>query len=280
MSEKIIDPHVHFFNLTEGQYSWLQGCNPPSWPNLEKITAPSSFSQLQQACPFELTALVHIEAGFDNHQPVNELKWLASHLAGHKYKAVSYAQIDKPLTDFAQALDTQRHPSLVGIRDITEGDDGIRLLSSNCFENLAHLSEQKLIFEAQFHIENSAICHQVINYCQQLPDLRLVINHTGLPRNSAHWQASICQLAKLPNCFIKFSGFELLSPALQTQRQYCFDFITKHFSHQRIMFASNFPVCQIKHSYQQCWQSHFSLCNSHHLWQQLSYKNAQLCYQV
>ena len=280
MSEKIIDPHVHFFNLNEGQYSWLQGETPPAWPNLEIIKTPSSFSQLQQACPFELTALVHIEAGFDNRQPVNELTWLAKHLAGHKYKAVSYAQIDKPFNDFSHALGVQCHPSLVGIRDITEGDDAIRLLSSNCLANLDHLSQQKLVFEAQFNIENSAISQQVINYCQQLPDLKIVINHAGLPNNLALWQANICQLAKLPNCFIKFSGFELLCEVLQAKRQYCFDFITKHFSHQHIMFASNFPVCQINASYQQCWQSHFALCKSHNLWQQLSYKNAQRCYQI
>ena len=42
MSLKIIDPHVHFFNLAEGQYTWLQGENPPAWPNLELIKQPIS----------------------------------------------------------------------------------------------------------------------------------------------------------------------------------------------------------------------------------------------
>jgi len=280
MSEKIIDPHVHFFNLVEGQYSWLQGSNPPAWPNLEVIKAPSSFTQLQQACPFELAAVIHIEAGFDNQHPINELNWLTQHLQNSAYKAVSYAPIDAPPKAFSRALNMQAHASLVGIRDITEGDDGTRLLDANCYENLALLSQQQLIFEAQFNIEDSAICQKVIQYCQQLPDLKVVINHAGLPNNLTQWQSAITLLAKLPNCFIKFSGFELLTEALQAKRQYCFDFITKHFSQQHIMFASNFPVCQITQSYQQCWQSHFDICKSHHLWQQLSYKNAQLLYQL
>lgn len=280
MSEKIIDPHVHFFNLIEGQYSWLQGSNPPPWPNLEVIKAPSSFTQLQHACSFELSGLIHIEAGFDNQHPLNELNWLAKHLKNRTYKAVSYAQIDIPTTDFITAVTTQAHPSLTGIRDITEGTDCTRLGNQYCLENLAFLSEQGLTFEAQFNIESSEACEKVVSYCQQLPHLRLVINHSGLPINLNNWQTSIRLLAKLPNCFIKFSGFELLSDQVQAKRQQCFDFITKHFSHQRIMFASNFPVCQIKQSYQQCWQSHFALCKNESLWQQLSYTNAQYCYQI
>lgn len=280
MSEKIIDPHVHFLNLIEGQYSWLQGSNPPPWPNLDVIKAPSSFAQLQQTCPFELAGLIHIEAGFDNLQPINELNWLSQHLQNSPYKAVSYAPIDAPPKEFSRALNTQAHTSLVGIRDITEGNDGSRLLNVHCYENLVFLSEQQLIFEAQFNIENSAICQQIIKYCQRLPHLKIVINHAGLPTNLPQWQNAITLLAKLPNCFIKFSGFELLTEAVQTKRQHCFNFIIKHFSQQQIMFASNFPVCQIKQSYQQCWQSHYALCKSHSLWQQLSYKNAQNCYQV
>jgi len=48
MSSAIIDPHVHFFNLLEGQYTWLQGANHPTRPNLDKIKQPISAAQLMQ----------------------------------------------------------------------------------------------------------------------------------------------------------------------------------------------------------------------------------------
>ena len=77
MSTNIIDPHVHFFNLLDGQYTWLQGSNPPAWPNLEKIKRPISAQQLANSTDFKLKGLVHIEAGFDNSAPIKELNWLS-----------------------------------------------------------------------------------------------------------------------------------------------------------------------------------------------------------
>ncbi|MFU2510957.1 amidohydrolase family protein [Pseudoalteromonas sp. ASV78] len=280
MSERIIDPHVHFFNLVQGQYDWLQGNNPVPWPNLATIKAPITAAQLQQQTQFELAGLVHIEAGYDNQQPINELYWLAEHLAGQNYKAVSFAHINNHPADFDAAITALTHPSLVGIRDITEGADAARLKHARCLDNLALLASKQLIFEAQFAIENLAITQQMVNYCQQLPHLQLVINHAGLPNYLPDWQQGISQLAQIANCRIKFSGFELFSDLVKTQQQQCFDFIIKHFGLQRVMFASNFPVCQINASYQQCWQSHFKRCTSDNMWSQLSYKNAQHCYQV
>ncbi|WP_213610348.1 amidohydrolase family protein [Pseudoalteromonas sp.] len=280
MSTKIIDPHVHFFNLQKGQYTWLQGANPPAWPNLETIKAYITAAQLQQQTQFELAGLVHIEAGYDNQKPIKELHWLAEHLAGQNYKAISFAHIDNHPADFDAAIIALSHPSLVGIRDITEGTDIMRLCNSYCLENLALLSSQQLVFEAQFAIENLAITQQMITYCRQLPHLQVVINHIGLPNCLPNWQQGISQLAQITNCRIKFSGFELFSDLVKTQQKQCFDFIIKHFGIQRVMFASNFPVCQINASYQQCWQSYLQLCNDDNMWSQLSYKNAQDCYQV
>ncbi|MBB1479862.1 MULTISPECIES: amidohydrolase family protein [Pseudoalteromonas] len=280
MSERIIDPHVHFFNLVQGQYDWLQGNNPVPWPNLDTIKAPISVNQLQHISQFEIAGLVHIEAGFDNQHPINELHWLAEHLGGHNYKAISFANINSHPDDFNNAITALSHPSLVGIRDITEGADAMRLSHATCHDNLALLASKQLIFEAQFEVEKLTITQQLINYCQQLPHLQLIINHAGLPNNLSIWQQGISQLAQLPNCWIKFSGFELLTAQLQTQQQQCFNFILQHFGQHRVMFASNFPVCQINASYQQRWSNHFELCNTHSVWQQLSYKNAQHCYQV
>ena len=165
MSTKIIDPHVHFFNLLEGQYTWLQGANPPAWPNLNKIKQPISVAELVKSSDFELAGLVHIEAGFDNEQPVNELNWLAKHIKTLSYKAVGFAVINQPNSAFQLALKHLTHSSLVGIRDITQGHDATRLLSPHCIKNLRHLSELQLHFEAQFEVENLNITEQLL-LCQ------------------------------------------------------------------------------------------------------------------
>jgi L-fuconolactonase len=279
MSTKIIDPHLHFFNLLEGQYTWLQGANPPAWSNLDKIKQPISVAELIKSTDFELVGLVHIEAGFDNNQPVKELNWLAKHIKTIPYKAISFATINQPNNAFKLALQQLEHCSLVGIRDITEGHDAERLLSPQCLDNLRHLSQLKLLFEAQFEVENLNITERLISYANQVSDLQIIINHTGLAHNLANWAAAIELLAKQPNVAIKFSGFELLMLNSEQQSQ-CFIHILKHFGMQRVMFASNFPVCQININYNELWQHYRTLCDDTIIWQHLSYKNAARLYQL
>ncbi|MCP4059397.1 MAG: amidohydrolase family protein, partial [Pseudoalteromonas sp.] len=252
MSLKIIDPHVHFFNLAEGQYTWLQGENPPAWPNLELIKQPISEKELLESSDFTLVGIVHIEAGFDNNAPINELNWLTAHLKKLPFKAISYAQLDCAPVQFAKAINALAHPHLIGIRDITEGADAQRLLNPECFSNLQTLCQQGLHYEAQFELENTAIAAQLARYAKALPQLKIIINHGGLPNNINNWQQSIRMLSAHNNIAIKFSGFELLALNLQ-QQQDCFETMFSYFGEQRIMFASNFPVCQINASYNDVW---------------------------
>ncbi|WP_404341407.1 amidohydrolase family protein [Pseudoalteromonas mariniglutinosa] len=279
MSEYIIDPHVHFFNLLEGQYHWLQGDSEPQWQNLPQIKAATSLSALQQQCPFQLAGLVHIEAGFDNNAPIKELNWLAKHLAGFNYKAISYAKIDSTDNQFSKAITNLKHTSLMGVRDITEGNDSKRLLNQYCHHNLSLLAAHGLLFEAQFAIENSIVTKQIVSYCQSIPTLNLVINHMGLPSNIAAWQQNIATLARCDNVFIKYSGQELLGNTVEQQR-HIFNTLIKCFGEQRVMFASNFPVCQINASYQARWQGYLQLCHNHSQWYTLSNKNAASLYQL
>ena len=279
MSLKIIDPHVHFFNLVEGQYSWLQGANPPAWPNLEKIKQPVSAQQLINSTDFELVGLVHIEAGFDNISPINELNWLSLHLKGIPFKAISYNQIDSSADEFINSLEALAHPNLCGIRDITEGTDAKRLLDANSFKNLTTLSDTRLHFEAQFDIENGEITKQIAYYAKQLPQLQIIINHAGLPSNLNTWQQGVELLAQHDNIAIKFSGFELLQLTSEQQAA-CFNFLLNHFGEQRVIFASNFPVCQINTSYNNLWHSYKSMCLNNNIWHNLSYANAKHYYQV
>ncbi|MEQ3442579.1 amidohydrolase family protein [Pseudoalteromonas sp. BZP1] len=279
MSDKIIDPHVHFFNLTEGQYTWLQGSNPPAWPNLDKIKKQITASELKAACPFQLKALVHLEAGFDNQAPVNELNWLATHLNDIPYRAISYSAIDASSKHFEASLNKLEHPSLVGIRDITEGEETKRLLTPHCQDNLAMLASENLHFEAQFEIEDMQVTEQLIKYCTALPSLRVVINHLGFISNEQIWLEAIIKLSRCDNIAIKFSGLEFTQIATN-KHLWLINNLVKYFGENRVMFASNFPVCQINTSYTNCWQHYHSLCSQSSLWHKLSYKNAHEIYQI
>ncbi|MCO7189454.1 MULTISPECIES: amidohydrolase family protein [unclassified Pseudoalteromonas] len=273
---KIIDPHLHFFSLRQGQYHWLKH-NPPGWPNLDLIRQDHLPDALFSLSDFSLEGCVHIEAGFDNEQPQRELDWLAQLLPATRYKAVSYAQIDAPAAQFRRQLEALKHPSLVAIRDITEGQDAARLLPPQVADNLALLSENGLHFEAQFELTQHNVVTHLCNIARQLPNLRIMLNHSGLVGQADSWLENAALLAALPHCAIKFSGHELLASPLPLQDQ--LTSLLDLFGTERVMFASNHPVCLIRHDYQGVWQQYLALCrHDDALWHQLSYANAKNWY--
>ena len=73
---KIIDPHLHLFDLTKGSYEWLQANNPPFWSDKALINRSFNEGDLSLISPLSLAGFVHIEAGFDNQQPWRELNYL------------------------------------------------------------------------------------------------------------------------------------------------------------------------------------------------------------
>ena len=43
---EIIDPHLHLFDLEQGNYDWLKPENPPAWPDKDQIRKNYSESDL------------------------------------------------------------------------------------------------------------------------------------------------------------------------------------------------------------------------------------------
>ncbi|WP_409523971.1 amidohydrolase family protein [Nitrincola sp. MINF-07-Sa-05] len=288
MSNAIIDPHLHLFNLEQGDYHWLRDPGAPDWPNLDRIRQSHTEAVLLSASPYPLAGLVHIEAGFDNDQPVRELDWLQQAITRTLYRAIAYSRIDQPVADFVAAVHNLQRPALAGIRDITEGEDGVRLLTPTVTENLAHLAEQGLIFEAQFNWEDLSVAQAVADYAKAIPSLKLVLNHAGLPLQIEAWQRGLELLRECQNIRVKFSGLELIRATASPQ--WLLRTLLESFGDARVMLASNFPVCHITQDYASLWQGYRQLVSDiadarplnddeqAALWQALSHTNAHQCY--
>ncbi|MBE0366265.1 amidohydrolase family protein [Pseudoalteromonas aurantia] len=274
----IIDPHIHFFDLQMGQYEWLVGDTPPNWANLSLIKQNHNPNHLKNPT-FLVEAVVHIEAGFNNQHPHKELEWLAKAARPLRYGAIAYIDITLEPIHFSEQLSKLLHdPCLRGIRDITEGTDAIRLLHPNVFTNLSTLSCHKLCFEAQFELNNQQVANQVANYCLSLPHLSLFLNHAGLLERNTQWDHSMAKLSSCPNIAIKFSGFEhLISPL---SKNTCLQLCLQYFGDERIMFASNYPVCLMEKSYEEIWLEYRQLVENEVLWKKLSYHNAKRLYRL
>ncbi|MFT5676343.1 MAG: L-fuconolactonase [Paraglaciecola sp.] len=257
----IIDPHLHLFNLKDGDYSWLKPTEPPFWPDKGHINQQFTESDITLKSSLKLSGFVHIEAGYDNQQPWREIDWLEQHCQ-LPFRSVAHAD----LTSDNFLLQLERlclRPSVVGIRHILD-EQAYRLLNSpKVLEHLQILSSHQLSFDAQISLIDTEAVAKLIHLMERAPDLKVIINHGGWPPVFADlddwqcWQKNLQRLANYPQVAIKLSGWEM------SNRQWNFDVITPvldaclaEFDDTRLMLASNFPLCTWRCSMQEIWQNY------------------------
>lgn len=281
---KIIDPHLHLFDLTKGQYDWLKPQNAPNWPDKTNINRDFNESDLHLSEPLELAGFVHIEAGFDNQQPWREIDWLEQNCT-LPFKSVAYADLCAETFNTQIQQLTQR-TSVVGIRYILDGDAYNVLNSDKSYKHLTLLQQQNLSFDAQLSITDDLGIKQLITIANCLPLLKIIINHGGWPLDNItpvaqqRWNANLIKLSQCDNVAIKLSGWEMSDRHWRPeQAANVLSRCLEVFGEQRVMLASNFPLCTFSHSYGDLWSNYnhlLGLCES--CFNAISNKNARYWY--
>ena len=254
---KIIDPHLHFFNLAEGQYHWLQPENPPFWPDKQVLCRNYGASDVTLSGNLTLAGMVHIEAGYDNHAPWREIDWLEKTVEIPLRTVAGVNILDK---DFELTLsELQKRRSVIGVRDILDEETETKLSSPCCQKNLAILAEAKLIFEAQLPIANTRFANLLDTTAKAHKRLSFILNHGGWPplteQDHTTWLKGLNTVAKNPNIAVKFSGLEMLERDWQWEKALnLLTTLLNTFSPTRVMLASNFPLCTWRLDYADYWQ--------------------------
>ncbi len=283
---KIIDPHLHLFDLSQGQYGWLEPDCAPFWPDKHVIARNFSTADLGLSPEFELAGFVHIEAGFDNKNPWREVAWLESHC---KLPFRSVAAVNLMLDEdaFIQQVDKLlQYTSVVGCRHILDEQAHQILQQQSVQNNLAHLASKQLSFDLQMSLVDERSLALLAKILTNIPSLRVIIDHAGLPSNQSataikNWQVGLKTLSQFDQCAVKCSGWEMID------RDYSFDSITMiinncidSFGDKRVMFASNFPLVLFSQSYQSLWQAYQELNITKEQLTALTYDNAVNWYRL
>ena len=260
---KIIDPHLHFFDLKLGDYHWLDAENPPFWPDKPRINNNFNETDVMLTKPFSLSGFVHIEAGFDNNQPWRELEYLEK-IGNKPFRAI--ANLD--LTASSQHVNTvidklTGFDSFVGVRHLLD-DQALSLLTNRqVLDNFNILNDKGLVFEVQLALTELTAINTLCDVIANSPDIRFILNHAGFPPTDIStnewqcWQRNLTSLSHYPHVAIKCSGWEM------TDRDYQASWLNSNlsiifttFGAKRVMLASNFPLCLFSHSnYQAYWHS-------------------------
>jgi L-fuconolactonase len=266
MTINIIDPHLHLFNRSRGDYHWLETENPPLWPDKYLLQQDFSIEDLNNSLEnkeITLTGFVHIEAGFDNAQPWRELEYLndlaIESLPCQKNRTIASIDLLAAPEQFQKSLyKLQQYSSLIGVRHIFDEQAYAILANPNAQQNFANLNQvTDFIFELQLALadKNSIkVMPLLIQTISKNSQLRFIINHAGFPPKVASkdikgdawilWQKQLTELAKYSNVFIKCSGWEMEDREYKMSwfseiTNFCID----TFSIERVMLASNFPLC-------------------------------------
>ena len=285
---KIIDPHLHLFDLEQGDYQWLKAENPPFWSDKKIIASNFAETDLQLSSPFELAGFVHIEAGFDNSKPWREIAWL-ERTCSLPFRSIASINLLLPSNEFQQTLDKLcQYKSVAGVRDILDENAFDYLSNPLVRKNLALLEKQQLIFECQMPLTDVAATDQLLNVLNDLPTLNLVINHAGCPPENVksetwkNWKQSLQSLSLFDNVSIKCSGLEMIHRNYSEKwQQLVINQCLNTFGLNKTMLASNFPLCLFKDSYQEHWLSHKQNNQlATKTIELLCYKNAQNIYKI
>ena len=290
---KIIDPHIHLFDLLQGDYHWLKKENPPYWPDKNLITHSFTEKDLHLNKNSQLAGFVHIEAGFDNIKPWREIAWLEA-TCQLPFKTVASIDLTlKPELFIQQIEQLLSYTSVVGCRHILD-DEACKLLAQkNVQTNLVHLALKELSFDLQMSLSDSSALSLLTNIIKQCPHLKLIINHAGWPPyfEGEHeqeviwqkWLSGLLSLSKFSQCAIKCSGWEMVNRQYSNKwQQRIIKQCVHAFGDQRVMFASNFPLTLFNKTYSELWQSDYQL-NDFYTEQQLTaftYQNAVNWYKL
>jgi predicted TIM-barrel fold metal-dependent hydrolase len=222
----------------------------------------------------ELIAAVHVQAEIDHAiDPVEETAWLAALAAAHSdalppMVCVAYADLRAPQLDDVLARHREAGP-VRGIRQEAWFDPAstradlprVNMLSDPAWRTgLARLPLHELAFDLLVWPHQLA---QAAAIFAALPDLTVVVEHTGLPQPGERerqrlWRAGLRRFAELvPRSVLKISALAFISEhwTVGAIRPVVLEAI-EIFGAHRCMLGSNFPVDRGAASYDAIWTAY------------------------
>ncbi len=259
----VVDTHMHLWDRTRFRYPWLESADAAGLP-----ASYGAAEWRRDTAAVELAGIVHVQAEVDHaSDPVAETAWMQQlhDVEGMPTACVGYADLRSDA--LGDVLDRHAaYPVFRGIRQEAWFDPRseradvprINLLDDPAFlRGLQELERRDLVFELLVWQEQ---LEQAAALLREAPDLRVVIDHTGVPKDEArreqwaHGLTAVLQAA--PRGILKISGLGMVDAAWTPER--IDPLIARALElagPARVVFASNFPVEPEGVSYAQVWET-------------------------
>ncbi len=243
----MIDAHHHLWDPSRREYPWMAGAA------LDPIRHPYTVDDLRavtKAAGVHATVLVQTDSSAEETE-----EFLAT-AAAEPVIAGVVGWVDLAAPDVADRLaELAAQGPLVGIRHQVETEpDEDWLLRPAVMAGLSTVAASGLVFDLLVRSHQLPAATEV---ALRLPELRLVLDHAAKPPIAAGewepWASGVAALAGRENVVCKLSGLvtEADWPGWEVAhlRRYV-DHVLEVFGPSRLLFGSDWPVCELAASYE------------------------------
>lgn len=255
---KLIDSHMHLWDLSRHYYAWLQDDPLPNNPagDMSPIAGKDYLPKdyLADTKAAEIIGAVHVECGLPLDNQLSETEWLneLADAEGLPSAIVCGAVLEDPYVERHLAEQAKR-PRVRGVRQIINWHDDAaktytpadQLNSEAWRKGFAALANHGLSFDMQIYPGQMPAAAAL---AARNPGVPVILNHTGMPTDRdeaglAAWREGMKLLAGVPSVSVKISGLAMVdrqwtAKSLEPFIRYTID----AFGPDRCMFGSNFPV--------------------------------------
>lgn len=239
-----IDAHHHFWNYNDADYGWLDG----PMAALKRNFGPPELKPLIDAAGID--AVVSVEA----RQNEIETAFLLNYASQNDWIAgvVGYVPLESSLVKASLERFTQnRH--FRGVRKVVQGAPEGTLLADDFNRGVGHLKHFDLTYDILIFARQLP---EAVEFVDRHPQQKFVLDHIAKPQIAdggyMPWADDIRRLAERPNVYCKISGMvteaDWQSWSSVNLRPY-FEATLSAFGVNRLMFGSDWPVCQVASDY-------------------------------
>lgn len=240
-----IDSHQHFWHYSAAEYPWIGS-------GMERLAADQLPADLERvARPEGMSGSVAVQA----RQSLQESRWLLDLAAAHPFikGVVGWVDLQSPQVE-RHLAELAARPRFVGVRHVVQDEPDPGFLLREAFgQGLRHLARHRLTYDLLLYPQQLPAAVTLVG---RFPEQPFVLDHLAKPRIKAGelepWGRDLAALARHENVTCKLSGLVTEAAWRGWQRgdfTPYLDVALQTFGPSRLMFGSDWPVCQVAAEY-------------------------------
>ena len=239
---KIIDTHQHLWDMDLFSYSWCKDI-----PKLNRSFRMPDYLAAIHGIGIEKS--VHVEADVDEPYMRDETRYILKLAEARDNPLAGVVACVRPEKEGFRAYLDQiaGHPALKGVRRVLHTQPDAVGEDWRFIENVKILSSYNLSFDVCVLARQLPIA---VNLVKQCPDVAFILDHCGVPQVKEKcldpWRRHLREISSFPNVNCKVSGLVAYADPETWTADDLRPFVEhaiECFGWERVMFASDWPVC-------------------------------------